>query len=69
MAHVACRQIPEGGGILVESWIPGCGEALEGKTLMLEFHGLLRPERVFSDSAAIRADLEENFRKALEILR
>ena len=60
------RPTVSGSHITVEPWILDFAGDLYGKTITLEFHAFLRPERKFDSLEALKAAIEENARQTRE---
>ena len=66
VTNVGMRPTVGGSHITVEPWILDfCGD-LYGKTITLEFHAFLRPEKKFDSLEALKAAIEENARQTRE---
>ena len=66
VTNVGTRLTVSGHHITVEPWIMDLAGDLYGKTITLEFHAFLRPERKFDSLEALKAAIEENARQTRE---
>ena len=66
VTNVGTRPTVNGHHITVEPWLLDFDGDLYGKTITLEFHAFLRPERKFDSLAALKAELENNARQTRE---
>ena len=66
VTNVGMRPTVSGHHITVEPWILDFDGDLYGKTITLEFHAFLRPERKFGSLEALKAAIEENARQTRE---
>lgn len=69
VTNVGTRPTVDGHHITVEPWILDFDGDLYGKTITLEFHAFLRPERKFDSLAALKAAIEENARQTREYFK
>lgn len=60
VTNVGTRPTVEGNGITVEPWILDFDGDLYGKTVTLEFHAFLRPEKKFDSLAQLRSEIRKN---------
>ena len=66
VTNVGTRPTVSGSHITVEPWILDFSGDLYGKTITLEFHKFLRPERKFDSLEALQAAIRENARQTRE---
>jgi len=60
VTNVGTRPTVEGTGVTVEPWILDFEGDLYGKTVTLEFHAFLRPEKKFDSLAQLQAEIRKN---------
>lgn len=60
VTNVGCRPTVSGEDMTVEPWILGFAGDLYGKTITLEFHKYLRPEKKFDSLEALREEIRKN---------
>lgn len=60
VTNIGTRPTVDGRGITVEPWILGYSGDLYGRTITLEFHAFLRPERKFDSLEALQAEIRAN---------
>lgn len=60
VTNIGTRPTVEGQGITVEPWILDFDADLYGKTIRLEFHQFLRPEKKFDSLAQLQAEIQKN---------
>ncbi len=60
VTNVGTRPTVEGRTVTVEPWLLDYSGDLYGKTMTLEFHHFLRPERKFDSLEALRAEIQNN---------
>ena len=63
VTNVGSRPTVNGHHVTVEPWILDFSGDLYGKTVTLEFHAFLRPERKFDSLEDLKAAIEENARQ------
>ena len=66
VTNVGTRPTVSGSHITVEPWILDFSGDLYGKTITLEFHAFLRPEKKFDSLDDLKAAIEENARQTRE---
>ena len=66
VVNIGNRPTVGGHRVTVEPWILDFAGDLYGKTITLEFHAFLRPERKFDSLEALKAAIEENARQTRE---
>ena len=69
VANVGTRPTVGGHRMTVEPWILGFEGDLYGKTLTLEFHRFLRPERKFDSLEALQAEIRKNAEETKEFFK
>lgn len=69
VTNVGMRPTVGGSHITVEPWILDFDGDLYGKTVTLEFHAFLRPEKKFDSLEALKAAIEENARQTRDYFR
>ena len=69
VTNVGMRPTVSGHHITVEPWILDFNGDLYGKTIILEFHAFLRPEKKFESLEALKAAIEENARQTREYFK
>ena len=69
VTNVGMRPTVSGHHITVEPWILDFDGDLYGKTIILEFHVFLRPEKKFDSLDALKAAIEENARQTREYFK
>lgn len=60
VTNIGTRPTVAGHGITVESWLLDFSGDLYGRTLTLEFHSFVRPERKFGSLADLQAEIRRN---------
>lgn len=68
VTNIGVRPTVSGEGITVEPWLLDYQGDLYGKELTLKFHAFLRPEKKFSDLAALKAAVLENAQQTRDLL-
>ena len=66
VTNVGNRPTVNGHHVTVEPWILDFSGDLYGKTITLEFHKFLRPERKFDSLEELKAAIAENARQTRE---
>ena len=69
VTNIGTRPTVGGHRITVEPWILDFDGDLYGKTVTLEFHAFLRPEKKFDSLEALKAAIEENARQTRDYFR
>lgn len=69
VTNVGSRPTVQGHQVRTESWIQGFEGDLYGKTITLEFHSFLRPERKFDSVEELRQAVLENAAQARQYFR
>lgn len=64
VCNVGSRPTVGGDGVRVETWLAGFSGDLYGKTLTLDFHKYLRPEKKFASLDALREEILRNQQQA-----
>ena len=60
VTNVGTRPTVDGNGVTVEPWILDFDGDLYGKTVTLEFHAFLRPEKKFSSLEELQTEIRKN---------
>ena len=60
VTNIGTRPTVKGNHITVEPWILDFDGNLYGKTIKLEFHQFLRPEKKFDSLADLQAEIQKN---------
>ena len=63
VTNIGTRPTVCGSHVTAEAWLLDFGGDLYGKTMTLQFYAFLRPEKKFSDLAALQAEIRENARQ------
>ena len=69
MTNVGNRPTVNGSHITVEPWILDFAGDLYGKTITLEFHQFLRPERKFDSLNELQTEIRKNARQTREYFK
>ncbi len=67
VTNIGSRPTVGGHHITVEPWLLNFDGDLYGKTLTLEFHSFLRPEKKFPSLEELKAEIQKNAEQTLEI--
>ncbi len=67
VTNIGTRPTVNGKGVTVEAWLLGYTGDLYGKSVTLEFHRYLRGEEAFSSLEALKAQIQKDKEKTLEI--
>lgn len=67
VTNIGTRPTVSGEGVTVEPWILNYTGNLYGKTIALEFHRFLRPEEKFPSLETLKAQVQKDGEKTLEI--
>jgi len=68
VTNVGTRPTVAGSGVTVEPWILDFDGDLYGKTVTLEFHRFLRPEKKFDSLSELQAEIRKNAMQTREFL-
>lgn len=69
VTNLGIRPTVEGSGITVESWILDYSGDLYDRTILLEFHYFLRPEKKFPSLDALKEEIKRNAEEARTYLQ
>ena len=66
VTNIGTRPTVDGSHLTVEPWLLGLEEDLYGKSLTLEFHRFLRPEKKFDSLEDLRREIQKNAEETLK---
>lgn len=69
VTNIGCRPTVGGSSVTVEAHLLGYRGDLYGKTVTLEFHRFLRPEKKFPSLEALQAEIQKNKEQTLEFFQ